>query len=291
MSPTSAPTVPASPAATWKALAHLIAARPNIRVWNPATNKFDRTRDLTSRLPRLPAAALLYQHNRTHVLVLDFDTKSHGQHTVDADFTRALSWITDAGGVAVTDQSTSGGRHILVPLAIGTTATLAEIIPLMRLLEARLPSLDKTPMTNPKTGCITVPGSPCREGGHRILDGPLAAAIDAFTTRSDPGLLPRLNVLLGALHPRPHQPRRPSRPRCHHRHRPERTATPRIHPHHRPSRAHHRLRHHRPPPRRQHLAQPLRSPPISPGPRRPPRPQPGHASPPSWPPAGPGTPA
>ena len=56
-------------------------------------------------------------------------------------------------------------------------------------------------MTNPKTGCITVPGSPCREGGHRILDGPLAAAIESFTTRSDPGLLPRLNVLLGALTP------------------------------------------------------------------------------------------
>ena len=283
---------PPDPAATWKALAHLIAARPNIRVWDPTTNKFDRTSDLTSRLPRVPAAALLYQHNRTHILVLDFDTKRHGQHAVDADFARALSWITDAGGVAVTDQSTSGGRHIIVPLAIGTTATLAEIMPLMRLLEARLPSLDKTPMTNPKTGCITVPGSPCREGGHRILDGPLAAAIDAFTTRSDPGLLPRLNVLLGALHPAPHrQPTRHSRSRRHHRHRAARTATPRIHPHHRTSRAHHRLRHHRPTPRRQHLAQPLRS-----------APSPSWHTPPctatAWPPskpsspqAGPGTPA
>jgi hypothetical protein len=200
---TSAPTVPASPAATWKALAHLIAARPKIRVWDPSTNKFDSTRNLTGRLPRLPAAALIYHRNRTQILVLDFDTKKHGQHTVDADFARALSWITDAGGVAITDQSTSGGRHIVVPLAIATTATPAEIIPLMRLLEARLPSLDKTPMTNPKTGCITVPGSPCREGGHRILDGPLTAAIESFTTRSDPGLLPRLNVLLGALTPSP----------------------------------------------------------------------------------------
>ncbi|MGV7354661.1 hypothetical protein PJM26_29595, partial [Mycobacterium kansasii] len=194
-------TVPASPAATWKALAHLIAARPKIRVWDPATNKFDTTRNLTSRLPRQPAAVLIYHRNRTQILALDFDTKKHGQPTVDADFARALSWITDAGGVAITDQSTSGGRHIIVPLAIGTTATLAEIIPLMRLLEARLPSLDKTPMTNPTTGCITVPGSPCREGGHRILNGPLAAAIDTFTTRSHLGLLPRLNVLLGALTP------------------------------------------------------------------------------------------
>lgn len=203
MSPTPAPTVPASPAATWKALAPLIAARPTIRLWDPTTNKFDATRNLSSRLPAHPAAVLIYQRHRTSILALDFDTKNHDQDTVDADFARALSWITDAGGVAITDQSTSGGRHIIVPLAIGTSATLAEIIPLMRLLEARLPSLDKTPMTNPKTGCITVPGSPCREGGHRVLDGPLAAAIDSFTTRSDPGLLPRLNVLLGALKPAP----------------------------------------------------------------------------------------
>nr|VTP04715.1 hypothetical protein BIN_B_05668 [Mycobacterium riyadhense] len=210
MSTTAATQVPASPAATWKALAHLIAARPKIRVWNPATNKFDRTKDLTGRLPHVPAAVLLYQRDRTHVLVLDFDTKRHGQHNVDADFARALSWITDAGGVAVTDHSTSGGRHILVPLAIGTSATLAEISHLMRLLEARLPSLDKTPMTNPKTGCITVPGSPCREGGHRILDGSLTVAIDAFTTRSHPSLLPRLNVLLGALNSPPSNTAQPS---------------------------------------------------------------------------------
>lgn len=203
MPPTPAVPLPASPAATWKALAPLIAARPKIRVWDPATNKFDRTKNLTSRLPTLPAAVMLYSHHRTQVLALDFDTKHHSQQIVDADFARALSWITDAGGVAVTDRSTSGGRHIIVPLAIGTAATTADINPLMRFLQARLPSLDKTPMANTATGCITAPGSPCREGGHRILDGPLATAVDAFTTRSDPALLPRLNVLLGALSPTP----------------------------------------------------------------------------------------
>ncbi|MDP7707400.1 hypothetical protein [Mycobacterium sp. TY815] len=191
----------ADPAATWKALAHLIAARPTIRVWNPATNKFDRSASLTSRLPRVPAAALLYLRGRTQLLALDFDTKRHDQQTVDADFTRALTWITECGGVAVSDQSSSGGRHLLVPLAIGTTATAAELGPLMRLLEARLPSLDKTPMSNPRTGCITVPGSPCREGGHRTLDGSLPAAIEALTCRSQPTLLPRLHALLGALRP------------------------------------------------------------------------------------------
>jgi hypothetical protein len=188
-----------SPAATWKALAHLLAARPTIRLWNAHTAKFDRTANLTSRLPRQPAAVPLYQHGRTSLLALDFDTKRHSRSTVDDDFARALSWITEAGGVAVTDQSTSGGRHMLVPLALGTSATLAEINQLMRLLESRLPSLDKTPMTNPATGCITAPGSPCRQGGYRTLDGPVPAAVEALTTRSHPALLPRLNILLGAL--------------------------------------------------------------------------------------------
>lgn len=197
----SAPTVSADPADTWKALAHLIAARPLLRTWNPATDKFDRTTNLTSRLPRVPAAAYLYLRGRTQILALDFDTKHNGQRAVDTDFARALTWITECGGVAVTDRSRSGGRHILVPLALGTSASAEELAPLMRLLESRLPTLDKTPMTNPKTGCITIPGSPCRQGGHRQLDGPITAAHDALTRRSDPALLPRLNVLLGALTP------------------------------------------------------------------------------------------
>ncbi len=61
---------PISPAATWKALAHLIAARPTIRLWNPDTDKFDRTANLTSRLPRQPAAVPLYQRGRTCLLHL-----------------------------------------------------------------------------------------------------------------------------------------------------------------------------------------------------------------------------
>lgn len=201
--PATAAALACEPGAAWKALAPLLAARPTVRTWTAATGKFDRSAPLSSRLPRQPAAVALYLHGRTQVLALDFDTKRHDAHTVDTDFTRALTWITEAGGRAVTDRSTSGGRHILVPLAAGTSATAEELLPLLRLLEARLPSLDKTPMTNPKTGCITAPGSPCREGGHRRLDGPLSTAVDTFAQRSDPALLPRLNMLLGALAPAP----------------------------------------------------------------------------------------
>src|SRR6478735_4468928 len=115
----------------------------------------------------------------------------------------AASWLTECGGVIVTDRSTSGGGHLICPLAIGTSASLDEMVQLVRLLAARLRTLDITPNTNAETGCMTPPGSPCREGGFRQLVGTLDAAVEAFTTRSAPDLLPRLYMLLGALKPNP----------------------------------------------------------------------------------------
>lgn len=194
-----------SPERVWKQLTRLIAApgRSRMRLWNPETEKFSDTAKRTDRLPTRPAAVYLYSHGRTQLLWLDFDAKRHGTEAVDADMAAATSWISDCGGVAVTDRSTSGGGHLLCPLAIGTTASCDEMTQLVRLLAARLPTLDITPNTNSETGCMTPPGSPCREGGYRQLTGTLDDAVEAFTTRSAPDLLPRLYMLLGALKPSP----------------------------------------------------------------------------------------
>ncbi|WP_396912020.1 hypothetical protein [Mycolicibacterium sp.] len=191
------------PELVWKRLARLLAApgRSRMRLWNPETGKFSDTTKHGERLPSRPAALYLYSRRRTHTLWLDFDAKLHGPAAVAADLARAAEWITECGGVVVTDRSSSGGRHLICPLAIGTSASLDEMNQLVRLLAARLPTLDITPNTNADTGCMTPPGSPCREGGFRQLDGTLEAAIEALTTRSDPGLLPRLLMLLGALNP------------------------------------------------------------------------------------------
>lgn len=172
-----------------------------MRLWNPDTGKFSDTAKHCERLPSRPAAVYLYSRRRTQTLWLDFDAKLHGPAAVAADLAKAAEWITDCGGVVVTDRSSSGGRHLICPLAIGTSASLDEMNHLMRLLASRLPTLDITPNTNADTGCMTPPGSPCREGGYRQLDGSLETAVEAFTTRSDPGLLPRLLMLLGALNP------------------------------------------------------------------------------------------
>ena len=114
---------------------------------------------------RGPAAVYLYSHGRTQLLWLDFDAKRYGAAAVEADMATAASWLTQCGGVIVTDRSTSGGGHLICPLAIGTSASLDEMVQLVRLLAARLRTLDITPNTNAETGCMTPPGSPCREGG------------------------------------------------------------------------------------------------------------------------------
>ncbi|MCV7298046.1 hypothetical protein H7J93_00135 [Mycobacterium barrassiae] len=198
---------PAAPAVVWKALARRLSqpGRDRVKVFDPDTKEYRKTRRITDTLPTLMAAVYLYTHRRTTLLALDFDSKPHGQAQVDADFARALGWLTSCGARVVTDRSTNGGRHILVPLAIGTTASFDEIQSLMRQLKARLPSFDPKPMQNPKEGCISVPGTPCAGGGHRILDGTLTDAVAALTERSAPTLLPELYALLGTL-PTPPQP-------------------------------------------------------------------------------------
>ncbi|WP_051613680.1 hypothetical protein [Rhodococcus sp. UNC23MFCrub1.1] len=193
-----------APDAVWRRLSPMVAARRSMRLYDAAARSFTSSRALTSKRPLVPAAVPLFAHGRARVLALDFDAKMHGAAAVEADVARVLGWLTETGGRAVVDISTSGGRHVLVPLAPGVTAGVTELRPLLNLLAARLPTLDIVPMTNAATGCITVPGSACREGGHRHLIGDLATATDTLTIGSEPAVLTRLAALLGGLpHVRP----------------------------------------------------------------------------------------
>lgn len=168
-------------------------------MFDPETKQYRQTRRITDKLPTMMAAVYLYTKRRTTLLALDFDSKAHGKAQVDADFERARGWLAACGARLITDRSTNGGRHILVPLAIGTTASFDEIQPLMRQFQVRLPSLDIKPMQNPSEGCISVPGTPCAGAGNRTLDGTIAAAVNALTERSAPTLLPELYALMGTL--------------------------------------------------------------------------------------------
>ncbi len=177
-----------------------------MRLWSPVTEKFaDKGQSWTKRLPALPAAVPIYRGDRTSLLALDFDAKHHTAEQVDADVERVLVWLHECGARTVTDRSTSGGRHVLVPLATDSSLRIDDVRLLMKLLAARLITLDCAPMLGVSQGCITPPGSPTREGGYRRLDGTLDDAIDAFTVRSDRGLVARLIALLGGATPARHR--------------------------------------------------------------------------------------
>ncbi len=189
-------------AEVWSQLAGLLAASPRVRLWRPDTG-FAVLRPLTKQLPVAPAAVPIYRSSRgragrrvTRLLVLDCDAKAVDSATVLNDYVRLAHWIEQAGGRFVADVSTSGGRHLIVPLK--HSVSVDDLRPLLSALAARCTSLDTTPMLNDVTGCITAPGSVCREGGHRQLIGSISEALDALAERSAADFLTRFGEIIGA---------------------------------------------------------------------------------------------
>lgn len=193
-----------------------------MRVWRGTGHGYDQVRTLaTANLPRFPAALPLFDragHART--LGLDFDTSRHGRGQVLTDIADATTLFAELGAEVIADRAPGGGHHLWVPLwASHRIDTLA---PLLAAMRRRWPSLDPAPMSNPVAGCLTGPGSPCIDGGHRELLTPLDRAVDALRHRSPPGTLARLAAALQpacAPHapaapppkPRPRVPELPSR--------------------------------------------------------------------------------
>ena len=170
--------------------------------WNdPARAGFHRVRPLRARLPHAPAAVPIYVRGKTRLLVFDLDAKHLGPDKVAADAQRILHWLNQRGARAVVDTSSSGGAHVLVPLAAAVPADQTR--QLLELVAARCPTLDQTPMLNTATGCITVPGSACKEGGHRVLAGTLEAAVATFLVPNPASILEDLIVFLGVGAPLP----------------------------------------------------------------------------------------
>lgn len=192
-----------SPNIVFAACAPRLAARHTCRLWEPPLapterGTFGRSRPLVKRLPTVPAAVPIFDsRGRTNLLVLDFDSKHQGPAAVQRDVDQACELITSCGGRVVVDRSTSGGMHVLIPLAAGSTFRVDDLRALMNTLDTRFPTLDKTPMLNERAGCITPPGSPCREGGHRQLAAPLADAVEAFTIRSAHDFILTFSEVLG----------------------------------------------------------------------------------------------
>ncbi|MFJ2087500.1 hypothetical protein ACIOBK_33585 [Micromonospora chokoriensis] len=138
------------------------------------------------------------------VLALDFDPKGH-QHDAAAVTTHAADaarLFTQLGGRPICDVAASGGRHVWIPLAVPITVDQAR--QLARACRRLWPTLDISSAVNANEGCLTAPGSPCKDASYRRLTTPLPEAYQAVTSRSAPDLITRALVLLNDLVPDEH---------------------------------------------------------------------------------------
>lgn len=176
-----------TPEMTW-ALAPLIAGAPTYRLgrWIGGRFQYPRPQNaprITSALPTRPAAVLIHgADGSVATLCLDLDTSKALQGVVDDDAQRLGTFLENCGIRYVADYSPSGGRHLYIPLAERMGGPeVRELVEAMTLLA---PSLDPSPHQNVTEGCIRVPGSAHKSGGHQTLTTPLATAYDILRRRN-----------------------------------------------------------------------------------------------------------
>ncbi|HEY5878153.1 MAG TPA: helix-turn-helix domain-containing protein [Nakamurella sp.] len=178
-------------------MAPLLAGRPRVRESRGARHQYRRRweRDLTARLPAVPAAVPIYSAaGDTRVLVVDLDSAGGGVPAVQRDTAAVTELIRSAGGRVIVDESPSGGRHVYVPLAEPVGFHDARDLALA--IATRTPSMDPSPNQNLTDGLIRPPGSRHHTGGHQRLLGPLADAQQLAATGNPPQVLHALQRLL-----------------------------------------------------------------------------------------------
>jgi hypothetical protein len=184
----------------WTALAPYIAGTPRVRLGVRTSRGVleYRTRDerpLTKALPSAPAAVRVYGADGCcAALCLDMDASRGGPAAVQADADRLAAWLHRQGARFVTDVSPSGGIHIYVPIAGRIPYETAREV--VEALASSHPTLDAGPHRSLKTGCIRVPGSAHKAGGHQRLTMPLAAAYDVLRLPNSPAVLTAMRTSL-----------------------------------------------------------------------------------------------
>lgn len=193
-------------AAAWE-LTRTIAVRPTVRLatadaYGAVQNDYSRTWRTSWRVPDQPwALNLTDREGRFHFLGFDLD-RSRGDAAADA---ARLAFLLDDHGIAhlTTRSGPSDGRHVWVGLSSPLPASAVRH--LAGLLAQLLPTLDRSPLTNPGAGALRPPLSPHRHGGtSRILAG-WASVLTAPST--EPEAIARLGrallAELGELTPAP----------------------------------------------------------------------------------------
>lgn len=132
--------------------------------------------------PAEPWALLLANDGgEFELLAFDFDS-SNGDPAKDA---RALATALAKAGIpnCVTQSGPSKGRHVWIgmaePLDAETTKDLGKLVKLL------CPSLDLSPLSNPRSGCVRPPGAPHRVSGtSRVIGGNEVELVMRKTTRA-----------------------------------------------------------------------------------------------------------
>ncbi|RGE19081.1 hypothetical protein [Leucobacter sp. wl10] len=192
------------PALDGWALTRALSPRDTVRValaedlaggWS---NLYGASAEVSGPRPAGPWAMYLADFTGYRYLCFDLDA---GRGNAAYDAGKLSLWLEELNVEHLTAISgPSGGRHIWIALAEATDPQL--IRELADLAGSLLPSLDKSPLTNPATGCVRPPGTPHRAGGVSELErGSLDTLTRAATTVDDLALLRSFFVDAGATEP------------------------------------------------------------------------------------------
>lgn len=173
VSPHTPTTLP--PDISWSLTSPVIAGQPRMRLGKPQRDNrvsypASTERALTTELPTKPAAVRLYDAaGHCTVLALDFDAKDRTPEQiadVAYDVFQAEALLDQAGAWFLTDHA-HGGSHLYVLLE--QPLPFLEARELVEAMAQRWATLDPSPHQSIARGCITVPGSAHKLGGHRQL--------------------------------------------------------------------------------------------------------------------------
>jgi len=181
-------------------LAPLIAGQATYRLGRWVGSRFQYPRPtnaskITASLPKTPAAVMIHNSDGSvATLCLDLDTSKALQAVVHSDAAQLRAMFSSCGIRFVEDFSPSGGRHFYIPLRDRMDA--AEARELVEALALTAMSLDPSPHQNVTDGCIRVPGSVHKAGGHQTLVTPLSQAYDILRRRNPAPALEKLRAAL-----------------------------------------------------------------------------------------------
>lgn len=169
------------------ALTAELSPRPRVRVAledveGTTLNLYGSTAPVAGPAPDAPWAVMLADRDgRFHLITFDLDAKE-GSAAAAEDACTISDYLTRVGiEHVICESGPTGGRHVWIALAEPADAQLVKDLGIA--VKRACPSLDRTLISNPSTGCVRPPGAPHRLGGHsRVLSGDVAALTTPTTT-------------------------------------------------------------------------------------------------------------